>query len=351
MAEENEEEVTPEPESGKGGLSRSDIVTHAREIAEGYRDQGLRLTVRQLYYQFVARGLLGSGQQPYKRIVAALSEARYEGRFPMDLIEDRGRDAGSGCHSLCEDDVDRALAKCRDTIGQLDDIYVRRDRWYGQDVFVSVWVEKEALSGVFEDPCNRLGVGLFACRGYPSVSSLYQWLKHLDRAVCEDREEDDGGDMRAGTAKRSVILYFGDHDPDGWEIPRSSRRNLDRLIQCEDQDTGEPLFPRLRDGEVDIQLVRVALNMDQVRRYNPPPFEAKISSSRCAGYVAEHGTHDAWELDALDPAVLRDLIQSSVGRYWDAEVYRRSQKVIKERRAQLREKMSEGGWFEEALGL
>lgn len=325
-----------------------DVVSTAREIAEGYKAQGLMLTVRQLFYQFVARGLLPSGQNIYKKIVSALADARLEGRFPMDILEDRGRDAKGGDFTLCEDGVVRALERSAAAARSFPSWYLQYDRWYGQKTFVSVWVEKEALSGVFEEPCNRLGVGLFACKGYPSVSGLYQWLKHLEVAVRQEPEEDESGELRCGTVTEAVIIYFGDHDPDGIEIPKSCLRSLSKLKGAVDQETGDPLVsPEVAD--LNITLQRAALNMDQIRRFNPPPFAAKESSSRFKRYLEQTGTREAWELDALDPAALRALITTSVNQYFDQEIYDEKQSEIAAKRKQLKTAMLKDGWLSKAL--
>ena len=76
------------------------------------------------------------------------------------------------------------------------------------------------------------------------------------------------------------------------------------------------------DGKV--KLERLALNMDQVRQYNPPPNPAKTTDSRFAGYIAEFG-EESWELDALEPRVIVELIRSSVleirdGLQWELDV-------------------------------
>ena len=89
-------------------ISRDDIIRIANEIRIDYRKQGLKLTVRQMYYQFVARGHMGSGQKNYKRIVNALSVARLSGRYPLDGLEDRGRDIIKGDFTRRDDDLGTA---------------------------------------------------------------------------------------------------------------------------------------------------------------------------------------------------------------------------------------------------
>ncbi len=305
-------------------LNKAETIQHALEIAEEYERLDLKLTLRQMYYQFVARGLEGNGQKVYKRLGAILTEARYSGVFPIRYLEDRGRSVGQGDWTTVDVDVDTALGHCRSYVDAFPEWTINVSRWWKQYNLVSVWVEKEALSGVFEDTCNKLGVPLFACKGYPSVSALYDWFQKVKRAV--DKHSDEGeGDWAPA---KIVVLYFGDFDPDGWEIPRSAERNLGKLQALEGTD-------------LDIVFVRCALNMDQINKYNPPPFPAKISSARYEGYREEHGTDYAWELDALDPDVLRDLISQGVSAYFDEAQHKRNQDLVDDRREVLQGRLHE----------
>lgn len=352
MIEENEDEgagdsanppaAGPGPAKGDAGgdMKRSDIIKTARKIAEEYHAQGLVLTVRQLYYQFVARGLLGSGQKIYKRIVASLADARMENAFPMHLIEDRGRDVGDGAATLCEDSVDRGLVNGRNIIGNLPETLIRKARWHGQPYYVSVFVEKEALAGVFDDPCKELGVGLFPCKGYPSVSSLYLWATHYMRACATRNRTGKDGWNHNGQCQRAMILYFGDHDPDGCEIPKSIERSLETM-----QRNG--VLPRLPE----IEFRRVALNMEQIEEYNPPPFEAKVTSSRYQNYIETYDTDEAWELDALDPAVLRTLIRENVEEFFDDDIHEANNREVSRKRKELRSAMKGDGWFAETIDI
>lgn len=341
----SEDEEGGTASAGEAKIPRAEVVKMARAIAEKYHAQGLILTVRQLYYQFVAQGLMPSGQKVYKRVVSALSEARVAGEFPMHLIEDRGRDAGAGESIQREDDVERAVTRGKVALGRFPDIFLKYAKWYGQPKYVSVWVEKEALAGVFEGPCRDLGVGLFACRGYPSVSSLHQWCRHASDACgsgrfrLPTRAVIEGDDRRVhGTASEAVILYFGDHDPDGLEIPDSCMRTIQEM-----RINGvAPRAPRVR-------LERVALTLEQVEEYAPPPFEAKITSARYKKYVDKTGLDEAWELDALDPSVLNQLIRDNVAKHWDEAIHETNLERIEELRHEMKSAMLADGWLSEAL--
>jgi len=305
-------------------ISRSELLAASLDIAEGY---GGNLTVRQLYYRLVATGRIASSQKEYKRIVATLSKARLDGDFPLDWLLDRTRSVGSGSFTYNSDDVDVALEASGDVVRGLPEEMLGRARWMGQKTHISVWVEKEALAGVFEAPCAALGVGMFACKGYPSLSSLYQWVLQTARALYAN----DGG------MHRVRILYFGDHDPDGFEIPRSAVRNVNRIV-----DLTNSILPV-------VQLDRVALNMDQILEFNPPPFPAKLTSARYNSYIAEHDTDDAWELDALDPPDLDRMIRDEIAEWFDVYVHQDNIDLIEGVRDEMRERMQDEAWLRGVL--
>lgn len=247
------------------------IIAQANQIINQYRAQGFVLTLRQLYYQFVARGLLPNKQSEYKRLGSIVNDARLAGLMDWDMIEDRTRNL----EDLPRWDNPQSLIEAAS-------YQYRSDIWATQEVRPEVWIEKEALVGVVEPVCQELRVPYFACRGYSSQSE--QWRS--------------GRRFRAQIAagQRVLILHLGDHDPSGLDMTRD---NDDRLR----------MFAKAYDGVFEVR--RLALNMDQVEQYNPPPNPAKATDSRFAGYIAEYGD-ESWELDALEPQVISDLIRQNI---------------------------------------
>lgn len=296
-------------------MNRQELKLKAYEIAEEYARKGLRMTLRQLYYQFVARGLISNGQQSYKRIGAALTEARLAGDFPLEWLEDRSRHM-----SLTMDwanlDVEGSVAAAMEEIRQMPEAYMHAGRWHKQPKRVSVFVEKEALAGVLERTCKLLGVGLFPCKGYPSLSSLAQWIQQTDTHMPQAAHMED--------AVESVIVYLGDHDPDGLQIPDTITEQIAAL-----QDVLGIWFP--------VRLERVALTMAQIQALKPPPFPAKVSSSRFRRYVERTGQTDAWELDALDPLQLTTLVETEVDRWLDRSILEESQAQVHRARLLFRD--------------
>lgn len=135
-------------------------------IAE-YMAQGFVLTVRQLYYQLVARGIIENTERSYKRTTGTVNDARLAGAMDWDAIEDRTRAFDTRGRWKSGGEILSAVA---------DQFHM--DMWENQTVRPFVIVEKEALAGVLAPICKELDIPLLAARGYPSVSVLRDFAKN-----------------------------------------------------------------------------------------------------------------------------------------------------------------------------
>jgi hypothetical protein len=268
------------------------LVKQCNEIIEDYTAQGFMLTLRQLYYQLVSRDIIPNTERSYKRVGSIINDARLAGLVDWNAIEDRTRNVRSLSHWDNPADIVETVAK-----------QFRVDMWTGQTYRPEVWIEKDALVGVIEGICHRYDVPYFSCRGYTSQSEMWgasqRMIKHAERGQVP------------------YILHFGDHDPSGKDM---SRDIIDRL--------------NMFMGEGGLEFKRMALNMDQIEQYKPPPNPAKLTDARCAGYIAEFGT-SSWELDALEPRVISDLIEGSLDDLIDSSVWNRREREIKKGRQTL----------------
>lgn len=255
------------------------MIEQANAIIVEYQDQGFTLTLRQLYYQFVSRDLLQNKQTEYKRLGSIINDARLAGLIDWDAIEDRTRNVRTVSSWDSPSQIVEAVAQ-----------QYKEDLWADQQYRPEVWIEKDALLGVIEPACERYRVPYFACRGYTSQSEQYRAGKRFEAALADGRTP--------------IVLHLGDHDPSGVDMTRD---NADRLAM-------------FAYSEVEVR--RLALNMDQIKRYRPPPNPAKETDSRSDGYIATHGSK-SWELDALDPTVIDALIAAQLDDLidpdkWDA---------------------------------
>lgn len=264
------------------------VIRKANTILEDYAAQGYDLTLRQLYYQFVSRGLIANKDTEYKKLGSIINDACLAGLIYWDHITDHTRNLKSNPHWDSPRDIVAACAK-----------QFQYDKWKGQDNYVEVWVEKDALVGVLEVACRPLDVAYFSCRGYTSQSEMWAASQRLLKKYQEGR--------------KVHIIHLGDHDPSGVDMSRDVRERISNFMMHHVVESNEDYLERIREdvpGEV-MELHRIALTMDQIREYNPPPNPAKITDSRANSYISEYGD-ESWELDALEPRVLTELIQTAV---------------------------------------
>lgn len=269
------------------------IIQKANDIIYEYQDQGYSLTLRQLYYQFVARDLIPNKQSEYKNLGSIVNDARLSGEISWKALEDRTRNIKRNSHWDTPSDILKTAASA-----------FAMDKWDTQNYYIEVWIEKDALVGVISNTCEELDISHFSCRGYVSQSEMWEAGQRFNNAIEQ--------------GKKPILLHLGDHDPSGidmtWDIWK--RLNLfadypyEEVFNRIDRETA--MNTRnfdFFDGGVNVK--RLALNSDQIEEYTPPPNPAKLTDSRIAGYSKVHGM-ESWELDALEPKVLTALIEDEV---------------------------------------
>jgi hypothetical protein len=280
------------------------IIGNANQIIERYQKDGYRLTLRSLYYKFVGGGLFKeNNEKMYNLLQNVINAGRLAGLVDWEAIEDnlrylQGSAFVSGPHE--------AIRAARDKL--------RLDLWADQDWQPEVWCEKDAMIGVVEGICDDLRVNFFACRGYTSQSAMYRAGQRMARYIEQ--------------GKRPIIFHFGDHDPSGIDMTRDNEERLAMFA-------GTP-----------IQFVRLGLNMTEIERYNPPPNYAKPSDTRYRDYCRQFDTEECWEIDALEPRVISNMIESAVLRLrdetkWEAALAREAEDIDK-----LDRIMEEQGWID-----
>jgi hypothetical protein len=243
------------------------IIHAANDIITEWLAQGYDLTLRQLFYQFVSKDLLPNTQRSYKNLGNIINDARLAGMIDWNHIVDRTRNMQENAHWSDPASIVDAAARG-----------YAIDKWQGQPYRIEAWIEKEALVQVLYTICSELDIPHFACRGYVSQSEMWRAAQRLIDW------EDDGYE--------TIVLHLGDHDPSGIDMTRDIQ---DRLWLFRSQ----------------VEVKRIALNMDQIEELNPPPNPAKTSDARFASYVQEYGD-ESWELDALPPSYISDLVKEHV---------------------------------------
>lgn len=264
------------------------LIRKMDDIVTDYQRKGYQLTLRQCYYQLVARDIIENTEKSYKRIADLLDNGRKAGLIDWQAIEDRTRQirGWSGYESPA------AFLKSVSRGFMLD-------LWREQPCYVEVWVEKDALVDVVRKACAGTRTPFFSCRGFSSQSAMWRAAERF----------------KAKQDKKCIILHLGDHDPSGLDMTRDIQ---ERLIYF----------------GAGVQVQRIALNMEQVDTYNPPPNPAKETDSRYKGYQLKYGVK-SWELDALRPEVIESMIDEHIKQNMDMTLFNETLQQEQEQEQEL----------------
>ncbi len=172
----------------------------------------------------------------------------------------------------------------------------RRALWNDQEAYVEIWLEKEALAGVIVGITAKWDVPLMVTRGYPSLSYIHA-----------------AADAISAQEKPAYLYYFGDHDPSGVDIPRTVDTGLRELAP-----------------DAEIEFKRVAVNPEQIEEFDLPTRPTKTSDSRAKGFEGE-----SVEVDAIPPAVLRQMVEDCIDQHVDGDVLESTQAIEREERRTL----------------
>ncbi|MBA7656354.1 hypothetical protein ES703_64278 [subsurface metagenome] len=261
------------------------MISVFREYNPG-EDLENKMTLRQIFYQLVARQVIENHHKEYKRVKEALVHARKSGMIPWSWIEDRTRQP-------------RTFPMWRDLSEFSEDVLrsYRKEIWNDQPLYVELWLEKEALSGIFMEILEPFGITLNVGRGNDSYCSIISLAER-----CE--------------GKRSpVILCFTDFDPTGEDMRRDLRERL-AYFGCR------------------AEIVPCALLKEDIGRYSLPSDFAKKSDSRTKKFIEKYG-EEVVELDSLPVDVLKKRILEDVKVRIDPEALERSRKTEERERLEL----------------
>jgi len=256
------------------------MLEKANQILAEYKALGYDMTLRQLFYQMVTKNWIKNSDRSYKNLGNLIGNARKAGLVDWDSISDRGRDTHFLAHFNSPAHIlDAAISQYRE------------DKWENQPVHLEVMVEKQALENILIPVCQEMDVRFTANKGYPSLSLSYEIGQRLAKMIDFDKD--------------IVILYLGDFDPSGWDMTRDV---LDKM----------QMFSENYEGRITVE--RIALNEDQIEKWNPPPNAAKLKDSRAKEYIKKYG-RVSWELDAIKVDDLASLLETEILRYRDDDLW------------------------------
>jgi hypothetical protein len=252
--------------------SKADIVGIKQAIRDVIRNDP-PMTVRQVFYQLVTRGVIEKTEEQYQgTVIRLMTDMRLDGSLPYSWVVDESRRVRiTETHDNIEDALEQTAK------------FYRRSALKQADDYIEIWCEKDALAGVLWDVTSDYDVPLMVSRGMPSLTFLHGTAQEIYRAAEQD--------------KATYLYQFGDWDPSGVLVPQSIERRLNQM--CERLDCPAP------------SVERVALTEAHITEFNLPTRPTKRDGNRHAG--AFEG--DSVELDALPPRTLRDMVREVIERH------------------------------------
>ena len=300
-------------------LTRAALLAHCYDIVKDHLDDDIEMSARNVYYKLVGLGLIdqdGEGERKnYRRVVETIAQGKEAGTFPLHWLQDNLRIPSEGDIAGGLSTVNDALDQVVNYLEWLPKRLIDLDHWHGQPIVPFVMVEKDTLEGTVRGPCNDHNAPLYISRGYSSWTGLYSWTKQLIDTV-----------RKADWDFEVVILYMGDHDPEGMNIPEAILKVVRRIGELKRWN-----FPS-------ITIRRIALTKDQAIAGGYPPMSVKMKSSRAKGYVERYG-NQSWEIEAMDARELRTLLDEALSALWDPNIPTMYAHILESRRKELRTRM------------
>ena len=261
----------PSPVKRRGRRSKVEIEFIKTVIKRVLATDETPMTVRQVFYRLVSLGVIDKTENEYKSTVCRLlTDMRRNDEIPFSWIADNTRWMRK---PTTYSNLEQAVQETAQ--------FYRRRLWDEQGVYVEVWLEKDALSGVLYPITAQYDVPLMATRGYPSLSFLHSAAEGI-------LEED----------KPTFLYYIGDHDPAGVHIPQKVEADLREMA-----------------AGAQIHFERIAVNVDQIEAWNLPMRPTKKTDSRSKTFKG-----GSVEADAIPPADLRALVEEAITQHIDKEM-------------------------------
>lgn len=263
------------------------------DAARAFLETAQPTTGRAVGYHLVSVGLLDSTAL-IPRIYTRLVTERQEGRIPWDWLVDEA----SGLEQVA-------------TWTGLDELFTHyarhyhRDPWQTQPRRVEVWSEKGTVRGVLRPMLDRYAVGFRSAGGWASWPVVHEAATSLGSQPLH-------------------IIYVGDWDPSGLRMSEEDLRA--RFAWFAEHGYGGP----------DVTIQRVALTQKDIQDPAlPKALEPKKLDPNRAWFIDYTSSSKCWELDALDPNVLRARVEAAIQKLIDWPAWKKSERKERRERRQL----------------
>jgi hypothetical protein len=279
-------EWTPRRES-------AELLDAVLSVLDEYRAH-LPLTLRQVYYRLVARGIIGKTEKDYARLCEHANRGRRAQRIPFWAIRDDGAVIDIGGRHETADDVIDSLKNAPE--------WVCHDPWRSQPSRVILWCEAAGMVPQLRQAVKGYAVPVSSSGGFDSVTVKHDMAQKLAR-------------FHAVT-----VLHLGDLDPSGVHVFTALREDIQAFA-----------------GYSAIDFVRLAVTADQVEEMNLPTDKPKASDNR------EYPYSFTCQCEAIDPAKLAEIVREAVEDRIQTDVWNKAIDRERADRAKVAETLRAAG--------
>lgn len=266
--------------------TKTDIDNLLNEVHRILKEQDEPITIRHLFYRLVGCDCIKKTEKEYHNLCNQLTKWRRDLLIPYSAFVDTSR---TTLGTTGFDDI-------RDLLNVAKQSFTL-NKWNNQDCYIENWVEKDAISAIINDVASDYGVKTLVCRGFTSISSLYQSSLNFNDKIQQ--------------GKKVIIQYYGDYDASGLLMDKSYGTSL------------------LNDFNVNVDIQRVAVREEHIQQYNLPTRPGKESNH------SKKFTGDSVEIDALENSVLKGMVKDNIEKHINFDEWNKMCEIENEEKNKL----------------
>ncbi len=298
---------------------------------------GFKVSARGWCYQLESERLINKDE--FDKVESWINKCRKKGILPIDFTaEEEGRKF-SGVEDPDDETPIEDLRYWVERTLRTEENYVP-NWWDGEEYYIQMLVEKIDLKTLFEPVCKKYKIPIATSKG---------WSSMLQRAIYSKRFK-----QAEEQGLKPLLLYCGDHDPDGLRISDFIKKNLADLQDVEWEDGSEGYNPE------DLEIVRFGLDKDFIEKHNlawidnlitgsgknlGSPHHKNYNMPYVQDYIEEFGKRKC-EANAIVPMpkIARKFVEDIIKEYLGKD----AEKRFLDKRQKIRDEVQE---FRKKTGL
>lgn len=193
-------------------INERKLEEFADYLLELSEEIGFKVSSRGWAYLLETRRFINKDQ--FDRVTTLINKCRQKGYLPIDFVAEEEARSFKGVELPNDNDIVDDFGLWLEAAKKAPEHY-NPDWWNGENYYIQMVVEKIDLVTLFSPVCRQYHIPIANAKGWSSMLQRAEYARRFAQA------ENNG--------LQCVLLYCGDHDPDGLRISEFIRNNLDDL--------------------------------------------------------------------------------------------------------------------------